>query len=130
MKEKLDHQTLIELGVFSVSIISLIELSRFAFSRGSREEVLRRADYCCEDCGASYTNTPLEAAHIDHSRDNPEYDNPDNGRALCVLDHLKDHIQRAGSNGLSNRHNNWAIKSLIERAKSLGYDIQDIRQTR
>jgi hypothetical protein len=57
----------------------------------------------------------LEAAHISHNKANPHYDHPSNGRILTTEEHLLDHINRAGRNGLTISQNNWAIKMLKKR---------------
>lgn len=90
-----------------INIINSID--GFAFSRGSRKKILARDNYQCVICGAT---DHLEAAHINHNRNNPNYNNPSNGRILCTEHHLEDHINRAGRNGLSKTHNNRAIKLL------------------
>lgn len=55
----------------------------------------------------------LHAAHIDHDKSKTKYDDPSNGRLLTVEEHLNDHINRAGRNGLSESANNWAITQLM-----------------
>ena len=84
----------------------------YAFSSGSRQKILERDGYKCVVCGKTDC---LEAAHKNHNRDNPNYNNPANGKTLCVEHHLEDHIKNAGHNGLSRRANDWAIDKLKER---------------
>lgn len=86
--------------------------SVFAFSSGTRRQILERDGYKCRICGST---DHLEAAHINHNKDNPRYDDPSNGRILCTEHHLEDHINRHGRNGLSRQANNWAINKLRER---------------
>lgn len=89
-------------------------LSFGAFSRESRQIIMRRD----KDCVMPPPHEGgLEAAHINHKKDN-NYDNPNNGRVLCTKHHLEDHISRAGRNGLSKNHNNWAINMLLQRLGS------------
>jgi hypothetical protein len=33
------------------------------------------------------------AAHYDHDRESPDYDNPDNGRILCTIHHALEHLE-------------------------------------
>jgi len=82
-----------------------------AFNPQTRKQILDRDQHQCVICGRTDC---LEAAHIDHQR-NERYDDPSNGRTLCVEDHLKDHILRHGRNGLSLRQNEWAIEKIKER---------------
>lgn len=58
----------------------------------------------------------LEVAHIDHSKTNPNYDSESNGRLLTVDEHLQDHINREGRNGLPKHQNAWAVQQLKKRA--------------
>ena len=58
----------------------------------------------------------LEVAHIDHSKTNVNYDSESNGRLLTVDEHLQDHINREGRNGLPKYQNDWAVKQLKKRA--------------
>ena len=103
MERKTFYKTAIVLGA--------VALSTGAFSKKSRE-VIKKRDVVCTICGST---EHLEAAHIDHNRQNPRYDDPSNGRLLCTEDHLKDHILRHGRNGLPKEANLWAIERLKER---------------
>lgn len=87
-------------------------LSQFAFTRKVRQEIWKRDGGRCVECG---TTQHLQCAHYDHNRDNPWYNDPDNGRLLCVKHHLEDHIDGAGSNGLLPHQNDYAIRTLQEK---------------
>lgn len=99
-------------------------LTQFAFTRGVRRQIWERDGGVCQVCGST---EHLNCAHWDHNRDNPWYNDPENGRLLCVADHLRDHIERAGSNGLLPHHNEWAIQKLAERAYVSAEELEDIR---
>lgn len=99
-------------------------LSQFAFSSGVRRQILERDGYRCTVCGST---DHLEAAHINHNRDYPGYNSPDNGVTLDPYCHLIDHIERAGQNGLILRHNEWAIEKLAQRAYVTPDELADIR---
>lgn len=92
-------------------VIGATALSTGAFSWKSRE-IIKKRDQVCTICGST---EHLEAAHIDHNRQNPRYDDPSNGRLLCTEDHLKDHINRHGRNGLNTKANEWAIEAIKQR---------------
>jgi len=94
-------------------IAASLFLSQFAFTRRVREEIYRRDRYC--QGGDTGHNGNLEAAHYDHDRDNPAYNDSSNGRLLCTQHHLEDHIEGAGHNGLPEHQNNWAIKMIKKR---------------
>lgn len=89
-------------------------LSNFAFSVKTREIIKQRDGYQCVVCGST---KHLQCAHIDHDKSKSKYDDPSNGRLMDVFCHLFDHINRAGRNGLSKQHNDFAIQSLQKQAK-------------
>lgn len=96
-------------GCRAASLFAVAYFSTYAFSKQSRRAIIRRDGKCV---ASGQHEGGLEAAHIDHSRDNPHYDDPSNGRALCTKHHLEDHLRREGRNGLSENHNTWAINAL------------------
>ena len=110
-KEKV-FKTLVDVAKVAIPLGIVIHGTVFAFSSGSRQKILERDGYKCVVCGKTGC---LDAAHKNHNRDNPDYNNPKNGKTLCVEHHLDDHKQNAGRNGLSKRHNDWAIDKLKER---------------
>ena len=101
-----------EIFIVSASTLGLIAVALSAFSKKSKHEIHERDGYVCVSCGSSF---PLEASHIDHDRNSPLYNDPDNGETLCPSCHLQDHIDRAGDNGLSKAANDWAIEQLRKR---------------
>lgn len=101
-----------ELATNTLTFFTLLSISFLAFSRKSKRAIHERDNWQCVVCGREDC---LEAAHIDHNRDNPRYDDPSNGRTLCTEDHLKDHVLRHGRNGLTKKQNLWAIEKLKSR---------------
>lgn len=99
-------------------------LSQFAFSKGVRRQILERDGYRCVVCGGT---DHLEAAHKDHNRDNPKYNTAENGFTADPYCHMIDHIDRAGQNGLIERHNEYAIQRCAERAYVSPEELEDIR---
>lgn len=99
--------------VIPLATFGLLSIALFgAFSRKTKYEIHRRDGWRCVGCGSKY---PLEASHFDHNKSNPEYDNPANGDTRCPTCHLKEHIEKAGKNGLSLETNDWAITQLLKR---------------
>lgn len=88
--------------------------SQLAFSRKSRNKIRSRDKTCQDNSGTSHLGR-LEAAHLDHDKSNPDYDNPDTGILLCGKHHLAQHIDGHGSNGLAKHHNAWAVNMLTKR---------------
>lgn len=107
MKEQ-EHNHSLE-NTLLIGTIALI--STLAFSAKSKKIIYER-DVTCRICGGV---DHLSAAHIDHNKNNPHYDDPSNGRLLDGTCHLLDHINRAGSNGLTKSQNDYAIRMLILR---------------
>lgn len=65
------------------------EAPDFAFSRSSRREIWKRDQGLCQECGRSHSDGwRMDCAHYDHSRSNPDYDEPYNGRLLCLDCHM------------------------------------------
>lgn len=114
----------VPLFIYGAMAVTGLLLSQFAFSNGVKRKILERDGFRCVVCGGT---DHLEAAHIDHNRDNPKYNTPENGFTADPYCHLIDHIERAGHNGLIERHNEWAIERLAERAYVSPEELQDIR---
>lgn len=93
-----------------------------AFSRNTKRLIVERA---IEKYGrpaseiSGRDDMPLQAAHIDHDRSNPHYDDPDNGVLMTIDEHLKDHILREGENGLTKAGNKMAIDLLSREIQDL-----------
>ncbi len=84
-------------------------MSEGAFSKKTRDEINKR------DGGKSVLSGEsgrLHAAHISHDKSRSDYDKPSNGRMLTPREHLDDHVNRAGRNGLPEHQNNFAIRML------------------
>lgn len=97
-----------------LAVTGVLITSQFAFSRKSRNEIRRRDGTCQDDSGTSHLGNN-EAAHFNHDRSSPSYDDPDNGRLLCTKHHMEDHIDGHGNNGLAKHHNSWAVSMLSKR---------------
>jgi hypothetical protein len=110
MKEK-EPKHLLE-NTLLIGTLGLISL--LAFSKKSRQIIYERDGGKCVICGGVEW---LECCHIDHSKKNPRYDDPSNGDLRCVPDHLMDHINREGRNGLPVHQNRFGIKMMIEKIK-------------
>ncbi len=108
-----EHLAIIEHAWETDGVFGLLSVALFsAFSSDVRRHILQRDGYRCVICGAQGY---LEASHIDHDKSKPRYNDPSNGRAMCPHCHWKDHVNRAGRNGLPKHQNDWAIKKIKER---------------
>lgn len=90
-------------------------LSQCAFTKKVRREIVERDGSCQWDDPYTMHEGRLEAAHYDHSRSNPDYNNAKNGRLLCTAHHIEDHIEREGQNGLPEYQNQWSIGMMLKR---------------
>lgn len=107
----MNGERLIKIAGFTALAVGAFELSNSAFTKKVKKEIHERDGYKCVVCGATDC---LNAAHIDHNKDNAKrYNDPSNGRTLCEEDHLRDHLNRAGKNGLTDKENQFAIEMLL-----------------
>lgn len=90
------------LGLFTIASLS-------AFTKKARREILERDGYRSVKSGKKGN---LEASHIDHSRKNPKYNDPSNGRMLTTREHYIDHYDRHERNGLPAHQNKWSLRVL------------------
>lgn len=105
----------LELVASGISLVLLSQIILGAFSLATRNAIHDRSrkrfgHLASEKSGKD--DEPLECAHIDHDYRKPGYDRPGNGRLLTLSEHLADHINRAGRNGLSKEDNDWAIEQI------------------
>ena len=118
-REKPIYHKIKEMSRFVAPLITLAGLAvatTTAFSRPVRREIRSRAGRRSELSGRY--DIPLDASHIIHSRQYPQYDSPLNGLYLTVEEHLLYHEQFASNPrliGLSARNNRMAILSLRNR---------------
>lgn len=89
----------------------LILIAHLAFGRPVRRAILERDKVDVWDGSTDR----LEAAHINHDRSDPRYNDASNGRLLTTKHHYLDHYNRAGRNGLTVQANNWALRSIWAR---------------
>jgi len=97
-----------QIAIGIASGYALLKLSEFAFTHKSRREIGERDAWCCtgdhhgNPCTLGHDGNPasfqdgywVQAAHLDHSRKNPNYDNPDNGVIRCAPHHALEHFER------------------------------------
>lgn len=90
--------------------------ARKAFSPRSREEIKNRAGGKSELSGLSPQDGHImHAAHLNHDKNRPDYDDPRNGMYLTVTEHYEQHVNaigRAREIGLSEKANQWAVNKL------------------
>lgn len=63
-------------------------------------DVDREGRPVCKLCGRNIATGHGHVAHIDHNKNEANYDNKSNGRVLCETCHYVDHVNRAGRNGV------------------------------
>lgn len=99
---------------FALASLGLLAISMCAFSKPVRNKIKARDGNKSVWSGKT---TGLEAAHINHNKKSPKYNDVSNGRMLTTAEHFWDHVNRHGTKGLglSDEANNWAIVMLWKR---------------
>lgn len=142
-------------------LLGLLAVPFFAFSTPVRREIGRRDGWTCQgldgECVWEYIQEKpasfqdgfwVMGAHYEHNKKSPDYDTPDAGRILCLVDHYI-YDRRMGVNGAEKLHNfgvyTWdayrhrghyphidfsidTIEDVIDKyfqARGWDYDIQD-----
>lgn len=106
----MERRRYVELAVSTGSLFLLAQALFGAFSFETREKI-RQRDRVSVESGSSRN---LECAHWNHNRNNPKYNDPENGRLLTAREHYLDHWYRR-DNGLSDERNEEAVFSIWER---------------
>lgn len=114
------------LGGASLALIAQILLGGFSLETRTeiRERAKRRFGGKLASEKSGRDDEPLECAHINHDPRLPSYDRPSNGRLLTLSEHLADHINREGRNGLTLEQNRWAIEEIQKRLAELVQETQ------
>jgi hypothetical protein len=84
--------------------------TEFAFHPSVAREIKERDNYTCLCGQGKKEGLKLHASHKDHNKNNPYYNNPENGTTLCIECHLREHIyllQKANEDDV-----NWAWHSV------------------
>ena len=102
-------------------------ISEFAFSASIARQIKERVGWECEETGRKAEDGwRLEAAHDCHERNNPYYNNPCNGRCLCISAHLQQHIKILET--APDHREEWAYRSvqlIAKRAYSKGLRTEE-----
>jgi hypothetical protein len=79
---------------FRLPIPERTETSKYEFAFHSRvaRQIKERDDWKCLCGEGKKEGLRVQAAHLDHNRRNPYYNNECNGRCLCMECHLREHI--------------------------------------
>lgn len=100
-----------------IVVLFLFVMFAMPFSKPVRRVIFARDNATCRWCGKKWSDGwMLHCAHIDHNKAQPHYDNPENGRLLCVDCHILDHEQRLASAKTKKERNlhAYAIRKLDE----------------
>lgn len=90
--------------------ILAIVASAGAFSRPVRQEIGERDNWTCQNCGKRFQDGwMVQAAHYDHDKRKPTYDDPNTGRILCTLCHIQDELD----------HGNTHAAALLRRTQTI-----------
>lgn len=95
-----------------LSVIASFPVLAMAFSETVRKKIMRRANGRDEITGLPISRG--DAAHFNHNRDAPEYDDQENGLFVSLLTHWWMHLLDE-DNGLTDAQNEWAREKIEER---------------
>lgn len=88
-----------EIATLAVAI-GLFELSNLAFSLDVRQKMFVRDQGECQACGKRFRDGwLLDCSHDDHDHSKSIYNDVNNGRVLCLDDHLAYHVSIGDKNG-------------------------------
>jgi hypothetical protein len=105
------------------SLIGLATLTTSAFSINSKQKIWDRANSHSELSGENTVR--MECNHMTHDKASPLYDDPRNGMLVTIAEHYSFHLMfrgRAGEIGLSENHNEYAIRECRYRLEQDGKD--------
>ncbi len=100
------------LGLQVLLICGVAPVFAMAFTRAVRKIISNRDG---DKSVWSGETEHLEAAHIQHNRDHPRYNDASNGRMLTRREHYVDHYNRHGRNGLNTGQNKWSLNMIWSR---------------
>ena len=96
----------------SPEVATALPMLAMAFTYGIRKLIGYRDNWTCqweEGCDIGRDGQParfqdgfmVDAAHYDHDHQSEAYDDPDNGRILCLYHHALDEIAKGNMQGLA-----------------------------
>ncbi|MCS7317654.1 MAG: hypothetical protein NZZ41_05010 [Candidatus Dojkabacteria bacterium] len=89
-----------------------------AFSIKSRRIIQQRTKDKSEISGN--ISGQMECAHLNHDKNNLDYDNPENGKYVTIIEHYAQHLIHIGIGrciGLTEEVNKYAIQQILKRMK-------------
>ena len=85
----------IEKFTATAATAAMFVLPFIAFTTEVRKFIGKRDKWTCQNCGRRFRDGwMVQAAHYNHDRQSVEYNNPDNGRILCLECHLREHLEK------------------------------------
>ncbi len=101
------------------------------FNSEARYEIKQRSGNKSELDGKEYLPSLLKCGHINHDKESPDYNNPDNGMRVTIWQECAYHMIHQPNPegiGLSNENNMRAIRSNMQDLLLMGYDHDDLRK--
>lgn len=121
MKTKLENEPRYDVApklLQCAEIVLLLSIAVYAFPEWIRRIIGRRDGWKCQeqDCDKRFQDGyNVDIAHYNHDKNSPEYNDPNNGRVLCLDHHEIEH--RKGARGLTRSQNDWAADKIASRAR-------------
>ena len=101
------------------------------FNSEARHEIKKRSGNKSELDGKEYLPSMLKCGHLNHDKDHPDYNNPDNGMRVTIWQECAYHMihqPRPEDIGLSNENNRRAVQCNMQDLIDLGYSYDEVRE--
>ena len=101
------------------------------FNSEARHEIKKRSGNKSELDGKEYLPSMLKCGHLNHDKESPDYNNPDNGMRVTIWQECAYHMihqPRPEDIGLSNENNRRAVQCNMQDLIDLGYSYDEVRE--
>ncbi len=101
------------------------------FNGESRREIKQRSGTKSELDGKEYLPSTLKCGHLNHDKESPDYDNPENGMRLTIWQEVAYHMMHQPDPsliGLSHENNTRAVQANMQELINMGYSYDEARE--
>ncbi len=101
------------------------------FNSEARYEIKQRSGNRSELDGKEYLHSHLKCGHLNHDKDSPDYNNPENGMRITIWQEAAYHMihqPKPKEIGLSNENNRRAVQCNIQEMIDTGYTYDEVRK--
>ena len=101
------------------------------FNTEARYEIKKRSGKRSELDGKEYLPSLLKCGHLNHDKNSPDYNNPENGLRVTIWQECAYHMinqPKPSKIGLSHENNMRAVQSNMQDIIQLGYTYDEMRE--